>query len=258
MDGVVKVAPRNSATPTRSAVKIVDDKIQKTPERAATNFLSDVSSKLDNIFTTPTRSPQRDNNVQPHVQQHVQSHVQPQRTGNVPSHAHVQSHVHPQVQPQPNHLNTPMRTMGREYTKEEIDNLLTDDYFNVPSKYWKSIPIGAHIRVFKRAAVCGSDSRGARFRPGGFVKSHMMRGEEHIIVLETILHGKEERGNIVFPMSTLDLDEIWKKTDRNAYIEITLMSETIRKYESENKNLKNRVDKMEKILKVVVEKMLTQ
>tara|TARA_R110002153_G_scaffold273997_3_gene446393 strand:+ start:12273 stop:13049 length:777 start_codon:yes stop_codon:yes gene_type:complete len=257
MDGIVRVVPRtptpkrtlttpkqtpkqtstqSHTTPTRSPLQpdYTNERVEKTPERAGISFLNEAVGEIDKIFEKV--SPQRKQSPQQSPQR-----TQPRKDKQI-----TQS------------LSTPMRTIGREYKPEEINNMMLD-YFHVPRAMWGNLPLGSHVRFFKVGSSTGSTaastdraSKNMRFRPGGFVKAHA----DGLLFLETKLRGKEENGNICFPVTINQIDEIWKKPDRAAYIEIAVMTSELNKKEESIQELRRRVDKLETVMRAIAAKVV--
>lgn len=144
---------------------------------------------------------------------------------------------------------------GKKYTKEDIQNLLSDGYINVHPALWDRIPSGSHIRYVKRDD--GSNKpRTERFKPGGFVRNHFTNNEgKKMLMLETIPGGQRgQNGYISFPVAYEDTDEIWKKYDRHSFIEIHLIYTSLAQKRKQIEDLKARVDRLEEILRSVIRK----
>ena len=275
MDGRVKVVPKTptpiSQTPKQTPTPRSQTPKTKTPLSPIDSFLQDIGKSVDDIFSTASKTSFGSESLSKTEDKTTLSIPDNIITTNTTTYKPATTTLPFQPHNQTYVQSTPLRTMGREYTDAEINTYITKDYFKVPEGLWKNIPIGSHVRFFKKAAVCGSKSKGARFRPGGFVKSHVVNDEQdHILILETIYRGKPTTANyITFPMALKDLDEIWKKPTRESYIEYVVLNDEIRKVNNnlisarndiniknkEIESLKNRVNQMEKILKIVANKV---
>jgi hypothetical protein len=142
---------------------------------------------------------------------------------------------------------------GKVYTDEDIQKLLSDGYIKVHKSLWDHIPAGSHIRFIKRDD--GSNlPRNARFKPGGFVKNHFVTdGDQKKIMIETKPHGNRgDAGYISFPIAYDQVDEIWKKYDRYAFIEIHLIYTSLAQKKKQIEELTARVNKLEEILRAAV------
>lgn len=160
----------------------------------------------------------------------------------------------------PNIANTPnipntqteSKTNPREYTEQEIHNLLSDGYIVIHSSLWDYIPNGSHIRYVKK----GEGSRSTRFRPGGFVKSHFTTSDDKkMMMIESRVGGKPgDAGYISFPIAYTDIEELWKKYDRYAFIEIHLIYSSLAQKKQQIEDLTTRVNRLESILMGLVQK----
>ncbi len=138
------------------------------------------------------------------------------------------------------------------YTDAIIQTML-DGYIIVHPSMWDYIPTGAHVRYFKKV----NKPRTEKFKPGGFVKNHFT-GEDgkKFIMLETKPGGK--RGDykyVQFPVAYEDVEELWKKYDRTAFIEIHLISTSLAQKKKQIEDLTTRVAKLETLLAGLVDRL---
>lgn len=147
---------------------------------------------------------------------------------------------------------TESKTNPREYTEQEIHNLLSDGYIVIHPSLWDYIPNGSHIRYVKK----GEGSRSTRFRPGGFVKSHFTTSDDKkMMMIESRVGGKPgDAGYISFPIAYTDIEELWKKYDRYAFIEIHLIYSSLAQKKQQIEDLTTRVNRLESILMGLVQK----
>lgn len=147
---------------------------------------------------------------------------------------------------------TESKTNPREYTEQEIHNLLSDGYIVIHPSLWDYIPNGSHIRYVKK----GDGSRSTRFRPGGFVKSHFTTSDDKkMMMIESRVGGKPgDAGYISFPIAYTDIEELWKKYDRYAFIEIHLIYSSLAQKKQQIEDLTTRVNRLESILMGLVQK----
>jgi hypothetical protein len=200
---------------------------QRSPMRAGTHVPNKkVASIVDSIVNSPVRSSQ----TQAPTQVPTPKMNAPMNPESIPT-------MEPkQVKKGP----------SRDYSSDEILDMLSDGYINLHQALWDYIPYGAHIRFFKR-----SDSenlpRNKRFRPGGFIKSHFVTSEgRKMIMLETKPGGtKGEPGYISFPMGYDDIGEIWKKYDKHAFIEIHLIYSSLAQKKKQIEDLTTRIEQLE-------------
>lgn len=154
----------------------------------------------------------------------------------------------PAIQPQKNNGDT-----STQYTDDDVRRLLADGYISVHPTLWDYIPAGAHIRYIKRDDGNGK-SRAERFKPGGFVRNHFSAGEKKLLIVETRPGGKrDDVGYISFPLAYEDLAELWKKYDKNTFIETHLIYTSLAQKKKQIEDLQSRVDKLEGILRAVVQ-----
>lgn len=145
---------------------------------------------------------------------------------------------------------------GHKYTDVEINEILSDGYIQIHPQLWSYIPSGSHIRYIKKSSDL---PRCERFRPGGFVKNQFVNGDgAHMITLENSLYGRAD-DHLTFPIAYKDIDELWKKYDRSAFIEIHLINcslaqkkQQIELLTQQNIDLIRRVELLEDILRVIV------
>jgi len=129
------------------------------------------------------------------------------------------------------------------YTEEQITNLLADGYLVVHNSLWDYIPKGAHIRYYKK----GPGSRCERFRPGGFVKCHFTKENKSYMIIENQPNGnKSNPSYISFTVSYDNIEEIWKKYDRMAFIEIHLIRSSLKQKKTQIEELVDRLNKLER------------
>jgi hypothetical protein len=131
------------------------------------------------------------------------------------------------------------------YTDAEITTAL-EGYIYVHSSLWDHLPAGAHIRFVKK----GTESRGTRFKPGGFVKNHFTNEEgKKFLMIETKPNGRHgEQGYFKFPIAYEDVEELWKKYDRKVFIEFHLISQSMAHKKKQIEDLTARIAKLENIL----------
>lgn len=144
-------------------------------------------------------------------------------------------------------------TVGKKYTEEDIQKLLSNGYISVHPALWDHIPTGAHIRYVKKDDG-NKKSRAERFKPGGFVRSHFSTDEgKKMLMIETRPGGaRGEPGYISFPLAYEDVDELWKKYDRYSFIEIHLIYTSLAQKKKQIEDLAARVNKLEEILRAIV------
>lgn len=129
------------------------------------------------------------------------------------------------------------------YTELDIQSKL-EGYINVHSLLWDRIPPGSHVRYFKKEG----SSRANKFRPGGFVKNHYAdKNGKKFLMLETVRGGDENiKGYKRFPVAYEDIEEIWKKYDRDVFIEMHLISASLAQKKRQIDDLTARVTALEK------------
>lgn len=134
-----------------------------------------------------------------------------------------------------------------EYTNEEINEMLSEGYIIVHRQLWDYIPSGSHIRYYKKSTT---EDRRKMFRPGGFVQSRAETPDgKKIFMLESKLGGKRgDPGYITFPIAYDDIDEIWKKYSRDAFIETHLIYGSLAQKKKQIEDLISRIEKLERII----------
>ena len=149
---------------------------------------------------------------------------------------------------QPNDTKSPtvVKPIGREYTNAEISEMLSSGYLTIHRSMWEYIPVGSHIRYYKKGLV----DRRLMFRPGGFIRSHFTTSEgRHMMMLESIIGGKNtDGGYIAFPMAYDDIDELFKKYPRDSFIETHLIYSSLAQKKKQIEDLEHRLHNLEKLL----------
>lgn len=141
--------------------------------------------------------------------------------------------------------------MEKKYSEEEIKKLLSCGYINVHKQLWEYIPNGAHIRYFRK----GNEPRNERFRPGGFVHCQFTSDGKKMLKIGTSPPWRNQEGNagnansIKFNIAYDEISEIWKKYERNAFIELHLFHTVFLQKKAHIENLESRVKKLESIVK---------
>lgn len=137
---------------------------------------------------------------------------------------------------------------GREYTIDEITEMLSSGYLTIHKALYEYIPVGSHVRYYKKCNP-GCERR-LMFRPGGFVKSHFVTAEgKRMMMIESTLGGKNgDPGYIAFPMAYDDIDELFKKYPRDAFIEIHLIYSSLAQKKKQIEDLENRIIRLERQL----------
>lgn len=152
---------------------------------------------------------------------------------------------------------------GKKYTENEIHDLTVQSgYIVVHPQLWDHIPTSAHVRFVKKDDGSGL-SRSERFKPGGFVRNHFTTGEKKMMMLASSPYGDAARpeGYISFPVAYDDIEELWKKYDKNSFVEIHLIhnslalkKQQIEILEAQNREMSNRIAVLEEILKNAIRK----
>lgn len=135
----------------------------------------------------------------------------------------------------------------REYTPELVQELLSAGYICVHPALWDHIPNGAHIRYVKKPGPGKQLPQYKRFKPGGFIKSHFESKGKKMLMIETKPGGRQgQHGYINFPIAYEDIEELWKKYDRDAFIEIHLIYSSLAQKKKQIEELMARVDALER------------
>jgi hypothetical protein len=124
--------------------------------------------------------------------------------------------------------------------------MLSNGYVNITSELWPFLPVGSHVRFFKK----GPGTINERFRPGGFIKKQYMTAEgKRILLMETIRNGTGAPGYLTYPMAMDDLEEIWKRYPEECYVEIHLIHNSLVHKNKLLNDLSSRVSALEARLK---------
>lgn len=124
------------------------------------------------------------------------------------------------------------------YSDEEIRGLLSG-YIQVPKSLWEYIPNKSHIRYYRKGEAHNRTdaNRNNNFKLGGFVRCQTSVKNTTAFTLETIPGSciscgsspeYTTRGNIVtYSIQYNEIDEIWKKYDQSAFIELHMIYNSI-------------------------------
>jgi hypothetical protein len=136
---------------------------------------------------------------------------------------------------------------GKKYTEENIQELLSEGYINVHPSLWDQIPVGAHVRYVKRDVDNSGLTHAERFKPGGYVRNHTATAEgKKLIILETRQRGRPgDPGYSSFPVAYEDIEELYKKYDKDVVIEIHLIYTSLAQKKKQIEDLEARIKKLE-------------
>ncbi len=139
-----------------------------------------------------------------------------------------------------------------KYTDEAITQLLAG-YIQVSPTLYDYVPIGAHIRYFRKDRA--TNSRNATFKLGGFVQNHYRDSMgKPMLMLETVPgscvscgHEPAYRLNnhVLYPLAYDEIDELWKKYDAGAFIEIHLIQGSLARKDKKIAELEDRIRALE-------------
>lgn len=107
---------------------------------------------------------------------------------------------------------------------------LLEGFITVPPDLWNKIPSGSIIRYHK---IDGEFSR------GGYVKEHFEKDGESIIKVGSS-YNMNAPNYYTFNVNTKNVKQMYKRIAPSAYVEIELISRSIRTIENEIKQLKNK------------------
>jgi len=139
-----------------------------------------------------------------------------------------------------------------KYTDEAIKQLLAG-YILVSPTLYDYIPLGAHIRYFRRDRK--ANSRNDTFKLGGFVQRHYKNNDKSMLMLETVPGSCVSCGHepayklnnhVTYPLAYDEIDELWKKYDAGAFIEIHLIYGSLQRKEKKIAELEARILALEK------------
>ncbi len=137
----------------------------------------------------------------------------------------------------------------REYSDNEIEDLLSVGYIRVHCELWEHIPVGSHVRYIRKDDGTGQ-SQGYRFRPGGFIKGHLIntKGEKMMAIASRINGAKNIPGYFKYTLTYDSIETLWKKYDRAAFVEIHLIYNSLAMKKRQIDDLLARVTKLEAVL----------
>jgi hypothetical protein len=98
--------------------------------------------------------------------------------------------------------------------------MLSNGYIAVHPQLWDFLPTGSHVRYVKKA-ISGDLPRCERFCPGGFVRNHFTSAGKKMLTLGS--SAQNITGGMSFPLAYDEIEELWKKYDPGAFIEIHLI-----------------------------------
>lgn len=124
-----------------------------------------------------------------------------------------------------------------KYTDEEIKEKL-NGYFQVSPALWDHVPAGAHVRYFKKQEPGENLTRAERFVTGGFVHANpvqisvtghkkdkaMQLGQKPPFGKDA---GGKDAGGKKFPVRYDTIEELWKKYDFHAFVELVLIANSL-------------------------------
>lgn len=236
---------------------------QRPTKSVSTSSTSSTSSTKSNSETPIARvqpSPQRQQSVQsvqsvqpsPRDSQRSQQVRNPFAVDDLPP-SPVRVQAKPQspsktvsVQTVPTNTSHTTNTLhtNSKYTDDEISSLLADGYIKVPRELWDYLPVASHIRFFK---VDDGTPKNTRFRPGGYLKNHMVSTDNRKLFLIENRQGGNTRdtGYISFPMAHKDLAEVWKRYPKDSFIEIHLIYMSLAQKKKQIEDLESRLQLLE-------------
>lgn len=137
---------------------------------------------------------------------------------------------------------------SRTYTMEDIKNLTTTGYIDLDPILFEYIPNGAYVRYVKKDDGSGLSFE-QRFRGGGYVKFHYEKNSEKFMVLENRPGGNDKNlGYVSFIVAYNKIEKLWKKFDKDAYIELYMISNSMANKEKQIRELNAKVYKLEQML----------
>jgi len=138
----------------------------------------------------------------------------------------------------------------RTYTEMDIQDMLSEGYINVHASLWDHVPVGSHVRYIKKDVAKAGLTREQRFKTGGFIRNRYTNDQgKKMLILENNPGGKVGQfGYISFPVAYEDIEELWKKYDRGAFVEIHLISMSLAQKKKQIEELNERVKKLEAAL----------
>lgn len=121
-------------------------------------------------------------------------------------------------------------------TEMDIQTFL-EGYIMIHRTLWDRIPAQSHVRYFDK----GLGPRADRFRPGGYVRGHHMDGAQKYLVIRSTDATETH-------VSYDAIDEVWKKYDTRAFIEIHLILASLAQKKKQIDTLQARVKRLEDIV----------
>ena len=227
MDGRVQVTPtvRYETTPKR-ITPITPSRTQPTLKDSMLKEFG-----LDNEKTKPIRSGQ-------------QSPIKNTPTPKPPTPTIQNNTTNNTAQPP---AAKPAQNSKIYYSNEEITSMLANGYINIMREVWDFLPVGSHVRFFKKAGT----NRNERFRPGGYIKKHYETSDgKKILFMETIRNGNSNMADyFTYPMAYDDLAEIWKRYPEDCFVEIHLIYGSLAKKNKQISDLEARMTALEAKIK---------
>lgn len=143
--------------------------------------------------------------------------------------------------------------MAKVYTEAEMQAILTNGYFGVPRSLWDYIPAGSHVRYVQP----GVGARAERFKAGGYVRNHFSTHDgRKMMVIENKPGGtKTDPSYVSFHLEYSDIEEIWKRYDKHAFIEIHMTFNSLAQKKRQIEDLTERVRTLERLVAATLSKL---
>ena len=116
----------------------------------------------------------------------------------------------------------PVVHQTKNYTEDEIRDLITGAYTSVPADMWEFIPAGSHVRYVKR----GAEPLGERFKPGGYVRYQHEKEGKKMMVLENRRGGRGD-GYASWPVAFEGVEGVWKKHAPEVFVEMHMIHNSL-------------------------------
>jgi hypothetical protein len=146
---------------------------------------------------------------------------------------------------------------AQNYSKEDMRQMLSDGYIVIHESLWDRLPCGAHIRYMRK----GSTAPPTRFNPGGFVAGQFLADDGNkMLAIESRFGGRKgDPGYVSYNIAYDDIEVIWKRYDKNAFIELHLAytslaqkKKQIERLQRDSDALTSRVKKLEELMEKMI------
>jgi hypothetical protein len=133
------------------------------------------------------------------------------------------------------------KTEKRQLTDKEIDSILSEGYFRVHQDLWERIPKGAAVCYFKAKDAAKPKNRQARFRQGYLKDIYQNEKSQGLMISNMSIDKVVTKGRRTYSIRNSKIEELWKKYDESAFIEIHLIMSSLSQKKNQIKSLEDQL-----------------